>query len=1172
MVCVHEDLHLLSVPNIRFFFKIKPFPTYRPCHYEEVKKALRKEPLTVYGDGKQTRTFQYVSDLGIPNDVVLMMRGASASTILTFTSSSSISSPASCILLSFVPPRSAINSVGVSHEAENPIELSLRQAFKSLEPKLRPPFSLTIPNPDEYLELNRAILYGILCEPHFAKTHIKHLHAIVSDGYAFFVNLLVKIVHQLYPKLVVSVKNQLIWVTKEMVHVLGVGFDGLLVSLLRQIVEGDFSDGNLWLCFELASFFLDKWNDILEEEPLVLSSALYVYLRLLADHCRSPNNEKLGTLKRLEIDLCVKIVREEFHLCLKIGRDVVWLLQNLFHVPEFRAIWKDLVMNPSQFKTPEFTDISQLYCIRTSSRYFLLRITPEMESYLRFFLTHVKLGQQKRHQMWFTRKFLSEPSRETVIVDLVRFMCCAHHPTNDTIQSDIVPRWAIIGWLLKSCRKSHVEANVKLALFYDWLFFNESVDNIMNIEPAMLLMVHSIPKYIDMTHTLVEFLLLLVDNFDVERKDIIIKEEEEGLRKADKIRALPGQPNGVNFDQYSGPGCSSLGYGAMDELGPFRVNSNGRTLFVNKYAWNKVANVLFLESTAGVGFSYSNTSSDYDQARDKFTANDAYVFLINWLERFPQYKSRDFFITGESYVGRYGPQLADTILFHNKQKPRTIINLKGIAVYNYDPSSGYSIHAYMNNPEVQLAIHALPTNWTHCRDYNRIDRPSTILPTIKNLITSAIRVWLYRRICGAIQRTNICDKAQEGFKKADKIRALPGQPRGVNFDQYSGYVTVDPKAGRALFYYFVESPYNSSTKPLVLWLNGGPGCSSLGYGAMQELGPFRVNCNGKTLFLNEYAWNKEANMLFLESPAGVGFSYSKTSSDYDEAGDKFTAKDSYVFLINWLERFPQYKSGDFFITGESYAGHYVPQLANTIFERNKQKPRTIINLKGVAIGNPWSWVDDETSKKGVYDYFWTHGLMSDETHEAIDKYCDFASETTSDKCLSFTNKAYQEIGNTNRYNIYAPTCHEASTRNGPPGSVYNYDPCSESYVQVYMNSPEVQRALHALPTNWTHCRHYNWLDSPSSSMPTIKYLIANGNVPITSTKYSFNRLNLTIQVPWRPWYSGNEVGGYVEEYKGVSLVTVRGSGHEVPSWQPERAFTLFASFLNNSLLPSSPSS
>jgi serine carboxypeptidase-like clade II len=65
---------------------------------------------------------------------------------------------------------------------------------------------------------------------------------------------------------------------------------------------------------------------------------------------------------------------------------------------------------------------------------------------------------------------------------------------------------------------------------------------------------------------------------------------------------------------------------------------------------------------------------------------------------------------------------------------------------------------------------------------------------------------------------------QEGLRQADKIDTLPGQPYGVNFDQYSGYVTVDPEAGRELFYYFMESPYNSSTKPLVLWLNGGKHC------------------------------------------------------------------------------------------------------------------------------------------------------------------------------------------------------------------------------------------------------------------------------------------------------------------------------------------------------------
>lgn len=412
-----------------------------------------------------------------------------------------------------------------SHEAENQTELSLRQAFELLQPKLKPPFSLAIPNPEEYSQLNHAILYGILCEPHLAKTHIKHLHAIVTDGYCSFIDLLIEVVDGLYVKLLDSVKRQLIWVSKEMIDVSAVGLGNLLVCLLRQIVGGDFSDSNLWLCSEVLNIFSTKWGCLLEEETIILASALYTYLRLLADHCRSIHNHntKLEALKRLEIEFCVRVLKEEFHLCLKIGRDLVRLLQDLVHVPEFRAIWKDLILNPGNFKTPGFSDILQLYCTRTPSSFFSLRITPEMEAQLRFLLTHVKLGSQKRHQSWFTKKFLCGPERETLITDIVRFICCAHHPPNEIIRSEVIPRWAVIGWLLKSCTQNHVEANVKLALFYDWLFFNDKLDNIMNLEPAILLMVNSIPRYIDMTHTLLDFLFLLVDNYDVDRNDLIVK-------------------------------------------------------------------------------------------------------------------------------------------------------------------------------------------------------------------------------------------------------------------------------------------------------------------------------------------------------------------------------------------------------------------------------------------------------------------------------------------------------------------------------------------------------------------------------------------------------------------------------------------------------------------------
>ncbi|KAG2296581.1 hypothetical protein Bca52824_043250 [Brassica carinata] len=117
-----------------------------------------------------------------------------------------------------------------------------------------------------------------------------------------------------------------------------------------------------------------------------------------------------------------------------------------------------------------------------------------METQLRFLLGNVKLGSHKRHQVWFLKKFLLGPEKETVLIDIVRFICCAVHPTNEIIRSEIMPRWAVIGWFLELCRQNqYVEGRVKLALFYDWLFFDERMDSIMNVEPAVLLMLWSIP-------------------------------------------------------------------------------------------------------------------------------------------------------------------------------------------------------------------------------------------------------------------------------------------------------------------------------------------------------------------------------------------------------------------------------------------------------------------------------------------------------------------------------------------------------------------------------------------------------------------------------------------------------------------------------------------------------
>ncbi|KAL1557966.1 serine carboxypeptidase 1-like [Salvia divinorum] len=415
---------------------------------------------------------------------------------------------------------------------------------------------------------------------------------------------------------------------------------------------------------------------------------------------------------------------------------------------------------------------------------------------------------------------------------------------------------------------------------------------------------------------------------------------------------------------------------------------------------------------------------------------------------------------------------------------------------------------------------------------------------------------------------------QEGLKEADMVLSLPGQPQ-VDFSQYSGYVTVDPDAGRALFYYFAESQDPSAT-PLVLWLNGGPGCSSLGTGGMTELGPFRVNSDGETLWYNQYSWNNVANVIFLESPAGVGFSYSNRSDH--ATGDEQTAQDSYTFLVNWLERFPEYKAREMYITGESYAGHYVPQLASLIIQNNKITNQTVINLKGIAIGN--ALIDMEDYQSGCYDFLGTHALISNETHQGILETCDFSSSGfISDECLDYMIEAKDSEGNIFPYNIYASWCssHSSSISSG-------YDQCSDDYVESYLNTPQVQAALHAtaIPVHWTQCSDdvgREWNDSPFTVLPTIKELMAEGLrvwivsgdtdsvVPVTATMYSMAKMEIPVKTPWYPWYVQEEVGGYVVEYENVTFVTVRGAGHMVPSYQPERALVVFTSFLEGKLPP-----
>ncbi|CAA7023459.1 unnamed protein product [Microthlaspi erraticum] len=496
--------------------------------------------------------------------------------------------------------------------------------------------------------------------------------------------------------------------------------------------------------------------------------------------------------------------------------------------------------------------------------------------------------------------------------------------------------------------------------------------------------------------------------------------------------------------------------------------------------------------------------------------------------------------------------------------------------------------------------------------------------TSHHVAFSVFVLFLVSSLLGTSSAKKLCSDGDSGCfrsrvlaaQRADLVTELPGQPP-VKFRQYAGYVTVNETHGRALFYWFFEATHNPSKKPLLLWLNGGPGCSSVGFGASEELGPFfPQNSTQPDLKLNPYSWNKAANLLFLESPVGVGFSYSNTSRDISQLGDTVTAKDSYSFLVNWFKRFPQYKSHDFYIAGESYAGHYVPQLSEVIYNQNKIAPKKdFINLKGLMIGN--ALMDDETDQKGMIDYAYDHAVISDGLYKRVNEHCDFKLEHVSKECNKALDEYFDVYKILDMYSLYSPRCvpttkNNSSISHSVAGNrrlpavrgVYRprlfsnnegwrkmgagYDPCASDYTETYLNRRDVQEALHANVTNisypWTHCsdRISFWSDAPASVLPTLRTLVSaglriwvfsgdtDGRIPVTATRYTLKKLGLKTVQDWTPWYTKQQVGGWTVEYDGLTFVTVRGAGHQVPTFKPREALQLVNHFLADKKLPTLP--
>ena len=448
-------------------------------------------------------------------------------------------------------------------------------------------------------------------------------------------------------------------------------------------------------------------------------------------------------------------------------------------------------------------------------------------------------------------------------------------------------------------------------------------------------------------------------------------------------------------------------------------------------------------------------------------------------------------------------------------------------------------------------------------------------------------------------------------KNEDLVKSLPKYE--YNGTLYSGYLSAGQ--GKQFHYLLHLADKDHDSKPLVLWLNGGPGCSSL-FGWIAEVGPMMYHKN-KTFTKNEYSWNKEANMLFIESPGEVGYSFINSKSDSDILfNDDTTAKENFNAILSFLLKFPEYKGREFYISGESYAGVYIPMLAYEIINYNKLVPEdNRINLKGILVGNGVTDNDyDDTF--AILDYAFTHHFISYETRL---KYIELCYKNFSlNLCIEMVNKSWKLLDKINIYNIYED-CELPTTSEGEIDYYSNYfiksswafkdlkkkqnmmkskrrilseenseddDLCfDDKFIRDYFNDEEVKKALHVnMAKYWEMCSNkifekyktqYKasvWV-YPTLIKNNIRILIFNGDadmiVPFNGNIRWIESLKLDVEETWRKWRAfgdKNNVSGYVTKYKGLTFCTIKGAGHEVPKWKPKEAYYMFKQFLNNEKL------
>ncbi|XP_021317674.1 serine carboxypeptidase-like 18 [Sorghum bicolor] len=367
------------------------------------------------------------------------------------------------------------------------------------------------------------------------------------------------------------------------------------------------------------------------------------------------------------------------------------------------------------------------------------------------------------------------------------------------------------------------------------------------------------------------------------------------------------------------------------------------------------------------------------------------------------------------------------------------------------------------------------------------------------------------------------------------VRELPGFDGPLPFFLETGYVEVDESNGVQLFYYFVQSERDPASDPLLLWLQGGPGCSGLS-GLVYEIGPLlfdvQYTANGyeggvPRLLYRPETWTKVSNIIFVDSPVGAGFSYASTEEGF-KSSDTIAIKQLVIFLKKWLDQHPQFMSNPLYIGGESYCGIIIPALTLEIDKliRKASGESLPFNLKGYIAGNPMT--DKKFDTDGKIKFFHGMGLISDELYELAKVNCRGSYDPPANhQCAKYIESINYCTKDINVFHILEPSCKTLWR---------NVTEKAEMH-RLMLESDGVGVPLHF------KCRHDSY---------QLLYIWTNDE---TVRKNLGIRQKITQQ--------GSQQDLYTRSYAtNLTYATVKGAGHTAPEYKPKECLAMFARWIS----------